>query len=509
MSKDSNKRLAKNTLALYFRTFITLIVSLYTARIVLDVLGETDYGIYSLVAGVVILFSFLNGALSYATERFLTVQLGKKNLQKMKQVFSMSMTTLILLVVVFLILSETLGLWFVNSELNIPAERLWAANWTYQLSIVTFCVTVIRTPYRATIISNEKMTFFAYVSIFESIIKLAIVFCLQLSTYDKLISYATLFLMSTFLVNLIYFFYCKRNFVTCNYYIFWDKKLFITLTSFTGWNLLGNVTNIFTQNGVVFMINIFYGVGLNASLGIANQVNSAVTSFISGFQTSFVPQIVKLYSQSKTDELHKMINSTSKFSFMLVAIPVLILMLNMPLILNLWLNVVPEYTVEFCLWIVAGSLIDATTGPYYAGIMANGNIKRYQIAISLSFLLDFIIIFILLRLGVSPGWIFISRILTRGIINMLIGLYYLKITVNFNVLHYLKNVLLPIIKSLLIIIPIPFAISLKMDNWEQLIFSSLSITVFSIFTFYKLLLTKGESLIVKTYINKIFKTRNV
>ena len=408
MSKESNKRLAKNTLALYFRTFVTLIISLYTTRVILDVLGETDYGIYSLVAGIVILFSFLNGALSYATERFLTVQLGRNNLHKMKQVFSMSMTTLILIVVIFLILSETLGLWFINSKLNIPPERLWAANWVYQLSIVTFSITVLRTPYRATIISNEKMAFFAYVSVFESIIKLIIVFCLQFSNYDKLITYATLFLIVTFLVNVVYFIYCKRNFVTCSYYIFWNKKLFTDLTSFTGWNLLGNMTNIFTQNGVVFMVNIFYGVGLNAALGIANQVNSAVTSFISGFQTSFVPQIVKLYSQSKTDELHKMINSTSKFSFMLIAIPVIVLMINMSFILNIWLDVVPDYTVEFCLWIVAGSLIDATTGPYYAGIMANGNIKRYQIAISLSFLLDFIIIFILLYLGVSPAWIFIN-----------------------------------------------------------------------------------------------------
>ena len=509
MLKESNKRLVKNTLALYFRTFITLIVSLYTTRIVLDVLGETDYGIYSLVAGVVILFSFLNGALSYATERFLTVQLGKKNLQKMKQVFSMSMTTLFLLVVIFIILAETLGLWFVNSELNIPAERLWAANWTYQLSIATFCVTVLRTPYRATIISNEKMTFFAYVSIFESILKLAIVFYLQLSTYDKLVSYATLFLISTFLVNLIYFFYCKRNFITCYYHFFWDNKLFIKMASFTGWNLLGNITNIFTQSGVVFIVNFFYGVGLNASLGIANQVNSAVTSFISGFQTSFVPQIVKLHSQSKTEELHKMINSTSRFSFMLITIPVLILILNMPFILNLWLKVVPDYTVEFCLWIVAGSLIDAITGPYYAGIMANGNIKRYQIAISLSFVLDFIIIFILLHIGVSPAWIFISRIFTRGIINMLIGLFYLKILINFNVSNYLKKVLFPVIKSLIIIIPVPFVISLKMVNWEQFILSSLSIVVISALTFYKLLLTKGESLIVKTYINKFFKTNNV
>ena len=509
MSKESNKRLAKNTLALYFRTFITLIVSLYTTRVVLKVLGETDYGIYSLVAGVVILFSFLNGALSYATERFLTLQLGKKNLQKMKQVFSMSMTTLILLVVVFIILSETVGLWFVNSELNIPADRFWAAKWTYQLSIVTFCITVLRTPYRATIISNEKMTFFAYVSIFESIIKLAIVFCLHLSTYDKLISYAILFLISSFLVNLIYIFYCKRNFDTCDYHLFWDKNLFVKLTSFTGWNLLGNVTNIFTQNGVVFLINIFYGVGLNAALGIANQVNSAVTSFISGFQTSFVPQIVKLYSQNKTDELHRMINSTSKFSFMLIAIPVLVLMFNMTLILNLWLDVVPEYTVEFCLWIVAGSLIDATTGPYYAGIMANGDIKRYQIAISLSFLLDFLIIFTLLCLGVSPAWIFISRIFTRGIINMLIGLYYLRIKLKFNVLNYLNNVLLPILKSLLVIIPIPLFLSINMDSWMHFIFSSFSIVTISLIAYNKVLLTKGEALIVKTYINKIIKANEV
>jgi O-antigen/teichoic acid export membrane protein len=509
MSKESNKRLAKNTVALYFRTFITLIISLYTTRVVLEVLGASDYGIYSVVAGVVILFSFLNGALSYATERFLTIQLGKENFDKMRQVFSMSMNTLFLLVLIFLLFSETLGLWFINSKLNIPTDRLWAANWAFQLSIVTFCITVLRTPYRATIISNEKMAFFAYVSIFEAITKLAIVYCLHLSMYDKLISYTALFLMATFLVNLIYIYYCKKSFVTCNYHFFWDKNLFINLTSFTGWNLLGNVTNLISQNGVVFLINIFYGVGLNAALGIAYQVNSAVTSFISGFQTSFVPQIVKLHSQGKVDELHKMINSTSKFSFMLIAVPVLILMFNMSIILNLWLDVVPEYTIEFCLWIVAGSLLDAITGPFYAGIMANGDIKRYQVAISLSFMLDFIFISSLLRLGVSPAWIFISRIFTRGLINMLIGLYYLRIQISFNIINYVKRVLAPIVTSLLFIIPIPLLISSNMDSWRQLIFSSFSIVIISLITYSKVLLTKGESLIVKTYLNKILKINNV
>jgi O-antigen/teichoic acid export membrane protein len=496
MSIDSNKRLAKNTLALYFRTIITLLVSLYTSRVILDVLGITDFGVYSLVGSIVLFFSFLSNTLSNATQRILTFELGRSNFSELKRIFSMSLTSIISLALIIFFLAETFGRWFINNKLNIPVERLNAASWTYQLSIITFCLEIIRTPYRATIISYEKLSFFAYLSIFEALLKLGIVLLMQFGDCDKLILYSSLLMMSSAIINIIYLAYCNRKFEICNYKIFWDKKLYIELISFSGWNLLGSSANVATQNGLVYIINIFFGVALNASLGIANQVNSAFLNFVGGFQTSFAPQIVKLYSQNNKGELFRMITMTSKLSYMLVFIPAFILMLNMTLILKIWLYNVPPYTIDFCIWILVVTIFDATTGPYYSAIMATGDIKRYQFAISISFILDLVFTYVIVKAGLSPSWIFVSRLATRGILNMLIGLFYLNSQLGFEVRNYFMKVLVPILVSLILIIPIPFIIMVYEVGWCRLFYSSLATICIGFFVFYKVLLTKREQLFV-------------
>lgn len=503
MSIESNKRIAKNSIALYFRTFITLLVSLYTSRIVLDILGIEDFGIYNVVSSIVVLFSFLSGSLVFASQRFLTFEIGRNNTIEQKRIFSMSLTSVILLALIIILLTETIGLFFINNKLSISEERLYAAKWAYHFSILTFCINILRTPYNATIIANEKMTFFAYISIFEALLKLGIVFLLQKCDFDKLILYTILLALTTGIVNILYWIYCKEKFRIFKYQLFWDKKLFIKLMSFSGWSLLGNGTNIATQNGLIFMINIFWGVTVNAAYGIANQVNAAVINFVSGFQTSFSPQIIKAYAKNENEKLFNLINKTSKFSFMLVFIPALVLMLNMPFILKIWLNTVPYYTIEFSIWMIACIIIDATTGPYNTAIMATGNIKIYQIAISVSFVLDLIMTYVLIKFGITPSLVFISRLLTRGVLNMFIGLHFLHFQLKFDVKKYYREILYPILSSLFLIVPIPLVISKFSSDWYRLLYSIFTSILIGGTVYYKILLTNNEQIYLTGSLKKI------
>lgn len=298
---SNNKRIAKNTMMLYIRMLLSMIVSLYTSRVVLNILGVEDYGIYNVVGGVVVLFSFLNNAMASATQRFLNFELGRGDVLEVKRIFSISMTSYICIALLVLFLSETVGLWFFNTQLNIPSSRIDAASWVYQMSIFTFCFSILRIPYNASVIAYERMSFFAYISIIEVLMKLLIVYLLVLGSIDKLILYAILIFVVTVLVNAIYQFYCKHMFEICTYSFFWDKILFKKIIGFSGWSLFGSLANMSAQQGVNFLLNIFYGVTVNAAVGIANQVSSAIYAFISNFQTAFNPQLIKSYASGEKE----------------------------------------------------------------------------------------------------------------------------------------------------------------------------------------------------------------
>ena len=292
---SSNQRIAKNTLLLYLRMFVTMIISLYTSRIVLQVLGVDDFGIYNVVGGLIVLFSFLNGAMASATQRFLNVELGKGDITCVKRVFSMSMTCYIIIILIIIFLAETVGLWFLEKQMNIPADRIHAAFWVYQLSLMTFCVNILKVPYNASIIAFEKMSFYAYISIIEVGLKLVIVWLLLISSFDKLISYAFLILLISIIVFIVYKFYCNRKFEVCSYYFFWDVNLCKSLLGFSAWSLFGSLSNLLSSQGINLLLNIFCGVAMNAAMGIANQVNAVVFNFFFNFKKSFIPQKINLY----------------------------------------------------------------------------------------------------------------------------------------------------------------------------------------------------------------------
>lgn len=441
MSAESNKRLAKNTLFMYMRMLITMIVSLYTSRVVLNTLGTDNFGIYNLVGGIVTFFASLNTAMTNATQRFLNYELGLGNTEQMKKTFSTSMTAHISLALLLLLLAESVGLWFVNTQLRIPADRIAAANWVYQFSILTFMVNIIRVPYNASIIAYERMSFYAYLSIVEVTLKLAAVYLLVISKWDKLIYYSALMFAVPLLCNIIYRGYCRRKFDTCVYTSCWDKKLYFRMIGFSGWSMVGGATTIGTQQGGNILINIFSGLTANAAFGISNQVSSAIYGFVSNFQLAFNPQIMKLYAQKATDTLNKLVLRTSLFSFYLLLIIAVPLILNMDTVLQLWLKNVPEYTAAFCTLMILFNLIDAIQAPLWIAIYATGNIKWHALGVGILTLLTLPIAWVLLKAGMSPTVFFVIRCA----VNLIIAVFrtvYIKHAMGFPSGQYLREVVL-------------------------------------------------------------------
>ena len=346
MSKElytaNNKRIAKNTLYLYFRMLLIMGVTLYTSRIVLNALGVEDFGIYNIVGGVVILFSFINNALSSATQRFLNFEIGRGDVLGTKRVFSMSLTIHLFVALFVVLLAETVGLWFLNTQMNIPTERMAAANLVYQFSILTVCISFVQIPYYASVVAYEKMSFFAYIAIIEVILKLLIVVLLIYVGFDKLRLYSILTFLVAVLVFVCYKYYCNTRLDLSRYKYFWDKILFSKLLNFSGWMLFGAAAGVSATQGVNILLNIFYGVTVNAAMGISTQVNSAVNKFVSNFQTAFMPQITKLYAIGDFEHLRKLIGQSSRFSFLLLFALACPLMLNIDFVLKLWLKTVPE-----------------------------------------------------------------------------------------------------------------------------------------------------------------------
>lgn len=378
----NNKRIAKNTLLLYFRMILTMLVSLFTSRVVLDSLGEANYGIYNVVGGVVAMFSVLSGSLSGAISRFLTYELGKKNMNRLKLIFSTSVNIQFLMSVIVIVLCEILGVWFLNEKMNIPADRMEAANYVLQCSIITFAINVISVPYNATIIAHEKMSAFAYIGILEVTLKLLVAYLIYISPSDKLMTYATLLLLISIILRMIYGIYCSRHFEEAKYHFVLDKKIFREMSSFAGWNLFGNTAYMLNTQGVNMLINIFFGVTSNAARAIAVQVDTAVQQFVNNFMTALNPQITKSYAAGDLDYMYKLVCRGTKFSFFIMYIFIVPIVLEADTILGIWLKQVPEDTGMFMRLVVFSSLATLIGNPLYNAIQATGHIKRYQVVVT-------------------------------------------------------------------------------------------------------------------------------
>ncbi len=454
MPSENTRRIAKNTVMLYIRMLLIMAVTLYTSRVVLNVLGVEDFGIYNVVGGIVVMFSFLNGAMATSTQRFLSFSLGKNDQEQVARVFSMSMTTHISIALIVLLLAETFGLWIFYRYLNIPPERMGAAQWVYQLSVLTFCISIIRVPYNAGIIAYERMSFYAYISIVEVCLKLGMVILLQYLGSDKLILYALLMALTTGIVTFIYTLYWCKTFSVCRYHYFWDKHLYKELISFSGWSLFGSAANVGVQQGINILLNVFFGVVTNAALGIANQVSSAVSQLVGNFQTAFNPALVKSYASGDYSYFVRLIFQTSRFSYFLLFIIALPLYLCMPFVLKVWLDIVPEYTVVFCRWMLVFVLIDAVSAPLWISVQAIGKIRSYQLLMSALIFLNIPLSWLLLRLGKDAEWVMQVRV-GINLLTFICRIIYLQKRKVISSYLYLREVISPVVLVSVLSVPLP------------------------------------------------------
>lgn len=382
-TSENNKRIAKNTLLLYVRMLLLMVISLYTSRVVLNALGVDDYGIYNVVGGIVVLLAFLNNAMAGSTQRFLNFEMGTQDSDALRRVFSTSIHIHIIVALVVLILGETIGLWFLNTHMNIPELRITAANYVYQFSLITCVLNFLTVPYNATIIAHERMSAFAYISILEGVLKLSVAIAVYYASFDKLIFYGSLMLFVGLINNSCYATYAFRHFAECrgvSRRINKDKMR--EMLSFSGWTIFGNLGYILHTQGIAIIINMFFTVAVNAAQGIANQVNGVVQQFLSNFLLALNPQLVKSYAAGDIETMHKLIIRGCKFAFCLVGFFVVPLVLETPTILQTWLGFVPEYTVVFVRMVLIILLVNSLSNILATSKGATGNIRTYQITVT-------------------------------------------------------------------------------------------------------------------------------
>lgn len=402
--RENTKRIAKNTLMLYVRMLFGMLVSLYTSRVVLQALGVEDYGIYNVVGGVVAMFSLLSGSLSAAVSRFLTFELGRKDLDRLKKVFSSALCVHALLAFVVFILSETVGLWFLNYKMNIPADRMVAANWVFQFSIFSFLLGLFSVPYNASIVSHERMGIFAFVGIGDSILQLGIVLLIAYGgiPVDRLIFYAGLLVVKGFLFQLFYFYYCRRSFEECRFRLKLDKPLLKEMTGFAGWNFIGASSGLLRDQGGNILLNLFYGPALNAARGIANQVSGAIGAFVGNFMVALNPQITKSYAAAEYEYTFSLIFRGARFSFYLLLWLALPVLLNTQYILSFWLNVVPDHAIFFVQLVLVFSMCESVSNPLITVMLATGKIRNYQIIVGGLQMMNFPLSYLFLKMGFLP-----------------------------------------------------------------------------------------------------------
>lgn len=454
---------------LYIRMFFTMIVSLFTSRVVLQTLGVEDYGIFNVVGGVITMFTFINASMISSTQRYLNFELAKGNSQRLRSVFNTSLQIHALIAITIVILGETLGLWFLMNKLVIPESRMTAALWVYQCSILACCVTIMSAPYNADIIAHEKMSAFAYISILEVSFKLLIVYLLLVSPIDKLIAYAILTLSVQLLIRFIYSRYCHKHFEESYIEFGINKPLFKEMLSFAGWSFWGNLAYILYTQGLNMMLNIFFGPIVNAARGIAVQVQAAVQQFVSGFQTALNPQITKNYATGDLEMMHSLMFRSARFSFFLLFFLSLPVLLETDFLLTLWLKTVPDSAVIFTQIMVCISLIYTTANPCVVANQATGKVKIYQMVVGGILLLILPISYIVLKLGAPAYSVFIVHFCVESAAQFS-RMFMLRKLINLPLWQYMKNIYIPIVTTVAVAIILPIIVHMQVEEgWIRFI----------------------------------------
>ena len=464
-TSSANKRIAKNTLVLYVRMLFTMGISLFTSRVILQTLGVEDYGISSVVGGVISMFTFINAAMVSSTQRYLNFELVRGDANQLRSVFSTSLQIHALIALAIIVLSETVGLWFLNEKLVIPEARMTAAMWVYQCSILSCAVSIMSTPYNAVIVAHEKMSAFAYISILDVSLKLLVVYLLVVLPFDKLIILAILNLLVQLFIRYIYTLYCHRHFPE-SYFQFWfNKTLFKEMFGFAGWSFWGNLAAILYTQGLNMMLNIFFGPIVNAARGIAVQVQSAVQQFVGGFQTALNPQITKNYASNNLPQMHSLMFRSARFSFLLLFFLSLPVLMETNFILTLWLKTVPDDAVIFTQIMICISLIYTTANPCIIANQATGKVKIYQMVVGGILLLILPISYVVLKLGAPAYSVFIVHFCIESLAQFS-RMYMLRKLIHLPLWQYMKNIYIPIVSTVVIAIILPLVVRMQFaEGW--------------------------------------------
>lgn len=496
-NQSNNKRIAKNTLLLYARMLYSLFISLFTSRVILAALGFDDYGLYNVIGSVVMMFVFLRSAMGNSVHRFITYAIGKGDEKRLGDIFSMSLMIHTGLAVLIVILCETAGLWFLNTQMIIPAGREIAANWVFQFSIIACALSVICVPYDAEIIAHEKMGIFAFIQILQSTLNLAIVFAVKYYSHDKLIFYAFLLLMVQVLNRIIYGVYCGRNFPETKFHIVKDKGLFKEMMGFAGWSLFGNLAYVCNSQGQNILLNIFFGPAVNAARGIAFSVQSAVKGFVTNFQMALNPQITKSYAREDFDRLQSLIFTSSRLSFCLLWCMVLPVLFEAETLLYLWLKEVPDHAVNFLRLIVIIMMIDSLENPVSTSVAATGKIRNYQIVVGCLQLLIIPISYCALLIKQMPEYVFYVHFLII-IIAQYARLLFAQKLYGLNMTKYFRVVMVPCILMLVMSSLVAYLVTFSITPTTLLFFLKCGIDVIVVISCsYMITLEKNERAIIK------------
>lgn len=508
MPSKNTRRIAKNTGFLYIRMLLMMGVAFYTSRVVLNALGVEDFGIYNVVGGVVAMFSFLTGTFTSATQRFLNFEMGLGDQKRLNEIFSMSITLNVMIVVLIIVFSEIVGIWFINHKLVIPPDRLVAAHWVFQFSLLAMAVTIISTPYNAVIIANERMNIFAYISIVEAMLKLGVAIIIAFCGSDKLIVYGALLLLVALIIRVIYSIYCKKEFQECHYKFYWDKTLFYEMGVFAGWNMYGNFAFVMITQGVNMLLNMFFGPAVNAARAIAVQVQAAIQGFATNFTMAVNPRITQDYAQGEKERMFRLVCISAKVSFYLLLVLIIPVLIETEILLKLWLKQVPEYSIVFVRLILVQTLVGILANPLQTAIHATGRMKKYQLLTGTLTLMNIPISYFLLYYGLdAPIVLVVSNVITFMMVFVL--LYLLHELIDFPISLFVKKVLIPVFRVFitigLAIIPVLY-ITNFLSVYMQLVGRVLLVMCISIGIIWKFGLENSEKMLLKQYL-AIIKAR--
>lgn len=476
---ENNKRIAKNTILLYIRMIFLLGVSFYTTRAILQALGVIDLGIYNVVGGVVTMFSFLNGSLSSASSRFITFELGKGNKEEIQKTFNTIVTVHLVFGIMLFLLAETLGLWFVLNKLVIPEERMVAAFWVYQSAVISAVIVILSSPFNASIIAHEKMSAFAYISIYQALAKLSIVLILFTTLLDKLILYAVLLLMVQISVIAIYIRYCRKHFEESKFRLCWYKDRVRTIFSYAGWVMTGSLAYLSCTQGLNILLNIFFGPIVNAAQALATQLQGALNQFSTNFMMAVKPQITISYAQGNLSRMHTLVLTSTKLGALLMLVILVPFFMETEFLLGIWLKNVPDYTVKFVRIMLCVGVIRAMMEPTMAAIHATGRIKKVEIVEMVCMLLLLPIAYVLLKFyDISPEWALILYLITE-LYTQIARVYVVYPAVGLRRRYYFTNIILPILLSGGL--AVAFCYFVKSYVWEDNIIYHLLMIIFALF----------------------------